>query len=196
MLDRILAHYGPEAKASRVALRTAVVGALDRIWPQERSRTSRLDPAPGPEIILDDIEELSPKNDIQRSLKPQALALVTDIAQTRWLMFEQQGSSISLPLLIVVVFWFTTTFIGFGLFAPRSATVIATLCVCALSISGAILLVLEMSSPFEGLVQISSAPVRGAVAHLAGCGKTNEFALGVTGIFEYHDGKSPRFFLR
>ena len=30
--------------------------------------------------------------------------------------------------------------------------------------------------------------------NLAGCGKTNELALGATGIFEYHEGKSPRFF--
>jgi hypothetical protein len=166
MLDRILAHYGPEASESRVALRTAVVSALDRVWPQERSGRSRLDPEPGRDVLLDDIDGLSPKNAIQRSLKPQALTLVIDIAQTRWLMFEQQGSSVSLFLLVVVVFWFTTTFIGLGLFAPRNATVIATLGVCALSISGAILLVMEMSSPFQGLAQISSAPVRNAVAHL------------------------------
>jgi hypothetical protein len=47
-----------------------------------------------------------------------------------------------------------------------SATVIATLFVCALSISEAIYLILELDRPFDGLLQISSAPLRSALEHL------------------------------
>jgi hypothetical protein len=43
---------------------------------------------------------------------------------------------------------------------------VATLCLCALSVSAAIFLVLEMYSPFSGVVQISNAPLRSALAHL------------------------------
>jgi arylsulfatase A-like enzyme len=46
------------------------------------------------------------------------------------------------------------------------ATVIATLFLCAVSVSGAIFLILEMYTPFEGVIQISSAPLRNALAHL------------------------------
>jgi hypothetical protein len=66
----------------------------------------------------------------------------------------------------VLVFWLVTIFISFGLFAPRNPTTIATLFVCALSVSGAVFLILEMYSPFQGLMQISSAPMRTALAQL------------------------------
>jgi hypothetical protein len=167
LLDRLLAHYGTEAKPSRTALKDVIVRGVDRLWPQERSAKSQVDPGSGFDTLFGSIEELSPRNDMQRSLKPQALAIVTDLGQTRWLIFAQQGTAISLPLLVVVVFWFTTTFVGFGLFAPRNATVIATLFVCSLSVSGAIFLVLEMSTPFGGLIDISSDPMRSAIAQLS-----------------------------
>jgi hypothetical protein len=89
-----------------------------------------------------------------------------DIGKMRWMMFEQAGSSVSIPLLAVLVFWLATIFASFGLFAPRNATTLATLFVCALLVSGAIFLILEMYSPFRGLMQISSAPLRNALAQL------------------------------
>lgn len=47
-----------------------------------------------------------------------------------------------------------------------NATVKATLFVGALSVSCAIFLILEMDRPFEGMLQISGAPLRNALAHL------------------------------
>jgi hypothetical protein len=88
------------------------------------------------------------------------------VGQARWLLFEQQGSSLSMPFLVVVVFWLTIIFVSFGAFAPSNATVVATLFVCALSVSGSIFLVLEMDRPFTGLIQISDAPLRHALAQL------------------------------
>ena len=65
-----------------------------------------------------------------------------------------------------MVFWLAVIFASFGLFAPRNATVIVTLFVCALSVSGAIFLILELDSPFSGLLQIPDAPLRNTIAHL------------------------------
>ena len=81
-------------------------------------------------------------------------------------MFQQRGSSLSTLFLVTVVSWLTIIFISFGLYAPRNATVIATLFVCALSVSGAILLILELDRPFEGLIQISPAQLRSTIAIL------------------------------
>lgn len=167
LLDRVLAHYGTGARVARGTLRVVVVQALDHIWPQEASGTPQLDPsAIHGEIVLDQIEDLTPATDRQRSLKPEAVALAMSVAQTRWLMFEQTGESISTPLLILLVFWFTITFVGFGIFAPPNATVIMALGLCALAVSGAIFVAMEMYTPFHGLVQISSEPLRTALAHL------------------------------
>ena len=63
-----------------------------------------------------------------------------------------------------MVFWLAVIFTSFGLFAPYNATVVVTLFLCALSVSGAIFLILELDSPFAGLMQISDAPLRNALA--------------------------------
>jgi hypothetical protein len=167
LLDRVLAHYGPETKEIREVLRGGVVQMLERIWPETRSQHAQLDPAMGKaEFLYDRIQELSPTNESQHSLQARALNMGINLAQKRWLMYEQQELPMSTPLLVVLVFSIAITFISFGLNAPSNATVIATLIVCALSISGMIFLILEMYRPFEGLIQISSAPLRSALAHL------------------------------
>jgi hypothetical protein len=65
-----------------------------------------------------------------------------------------------------LIFWLIIIFISFGLFSPFNGTVVASLFVSALSVSGAIFLILEMYSPYGGLIQISSAPLRAALAQL------------------------------
>jgi hypothetical protein len=78
------------------------------------------------------------------------------LGKMRWLMFEERSSSISMPLLAVLVFRLAIVFASFGLFAPSNATVITTIVLCALAVSGAIFLIVEMYTPFKGLIQISS----------------------------------------
>jgi hypothetical protein len=168
LLDHLLAHYGPPAEPARRALRATIQQTLVRIWPQEDApgdTTQRL-ASIGGEAVLDRIADLAPKTDLQTSLKPQALGIVISLGQLRWLMFEQGTSSISMPLLVLLVFWFTITFIGFGLFAPSNATVLIALGLCALAVSGAIFIMLEMYTPFSGLLQIPSAPLREALSLL------------------------------
>lgn len=164
-LDHLLAHYGPEADASRHTLRLAVEAALVRMWPSERSNSMRIDSVPG-ERLFDYVEALPVKNDAQKSLKSEALALTIDLGQVRWLMYEQNAESLSSPLLAVLIFWFMITFIGFGLFSPQNATVLVALALGALAVSGAILVMLDMYTPFQGIAQLSSAPLREALAQL------------------------------
>jgi hypothetical protein len=167
VLDRVLAHYGPETKEARDFLRSAVARMLDQTWSKDRAGQSQSEPrTAGGEVLFDKIEGLAPKDDAQRSLQAQALSIAMSIGQTRWLMYEQGVTSISMPLLIVVVFWLTALFTSFGIFAPRNAIVFASMFISALSVSGAILLILEMYSPYAGLIQISSAPLRAAFLHL------------------------------
>lgn len=167
VLDRIFAHYGPEADPPRQALRVAVERTLARMWPHEAA--PQLDPtAAGADKILDLVEDLSPKTDAQRSLKAEAIGLCINLGQVRWLMYAQSSSSVSTPLLVVLVFWFTITFLGFGLFSPTNPTVVVALGLCALAVSGAIFVMLAMYTPFEGLVQLSSAPLHAALAHMGG----------------------------
>ena len=70
------------------------------------------------------------------------------------------------PFLVVVIFWLTVTFTSFGLFAPRNATVVAVLAVSAMSVAGAVFLILELDGPFSGVIKVSSGPLRYALENL------------------------------
>jgi Protein of unknown function (DUF4239) len=168
LVDRVLAHYGPETKPARDLLRLSVAGMIARIWPDDPLENARLGPTTaGGELFFDKIQELTPQNDVQRSLQSEALKMSIDIGQARLLLFEQSGRSIPMPFLVLLIFWVTIIFLSFGLFAPRNATVVVTLFLCALSVSGSIFLIMELDRPFAGLIQISSAPLHNAIENIA-----------------------------
>jgi len=81
-------------------------------------------------------------------------------------MYEQGRTTVSMPLLVTLVFWLTISFTTFGLFTPVNATAITSICLSALSVSIAIVLIVEMYTPYKGLIHISGAPLRAALAHL------------------------------
>jgi hypothetical protein len=168
VLDRVLDIYGPETQETRAMLRKFVAYSLDHMW--SKNPLSPAPPLEGPpvgnEILYDKIQELSPKDDTQRSLQTQASSMMLDLAQMRWLVFAQMAGSVSNTLLIVLIFWVTIIFVSFGLFAPRNMTVITSLFFSALAVSGAILVMLEMYAPYSGLIQISDAPLRFALSRL------------------------------
>jgi hypothetical protein len=169
LLDRLLSSYGPETKEARELLRQTVASRLAAIWPEDRATRTRLDAS---ETVLADrgiearILQLAPQNDGQRWLQTQALRVGRDIMETRWLLLGSLGSSIPVQFLVVVVFWLMIIFGSFGLFAPRNATVVAVLFLCAVSVAGSLFLILEMDRPFEGAMSLSSAPWRYTLSHL------------------------------
>jgi len=168
LLDRALVHYGPETKEERDLLRNVATRILDQTWSKDSTSHSRLaSPPAGGDVLYDKLLALSPKDEIQRSLKAQALTIAMAIGQTRWLMYEQTVEPVSVPLLIVLILWLTTIFISFGLFAPANLTVVASFFASALAVSSAILLILEMYSPYAGLLHISSNTLRAAVMQLS-----------------------------
>jgi len=165
-LDRFLAHYGPEAKESRDLLRRVVADDITRIWPAERGGPQswvRTGDSAEPDGFYDKVLDLVPKTAAQRFQQTQALELMTKMANTRQLLREQAGGSMSWPFFVVLLFWLVALFIGFGLFARANATVVTALCVGALTVAGANFLILEMSRPYSGLIAISSAPMHNAL---------------------------------
>lgn len=166
-LDRVLANYGTEASDARALFRRTVEVIHQRMWPGKTSERPQLDPsASRGEAVYTAIQNLSPKNDLQTALKSQALSTATDLGQLRWQEFEQAESSISSPLLYLLTFWLAILFISFGLFSPSNGTVIAAMMLAAFSVAGAVYLILELSTPFSGIMQISDAPFIDAFKHL------------------------------
>jgi hypothetical protein len=140
-------------------------GRGGQLWLKDDSFPVVTAPAGGG-IVYEKIQGFAPKDDTQRSLQGQALSIAVDLGKTRWLMYEQAATSDSLPLLVVLVLWLTFIFVSFGLFAPFNGTIVTSLFVSALSVSGAIFLILEMYKPHSGMIQLSNAPLRAALVHL------------------------------
>ena len=166
LLDKILDHYGPETKEIRHLLRSSVATMLEMMWGQDRANRTHFAGPVESEAFFTKIQELSPHNDGQRFLQSQALSTVTKLSQTRLLMVAQETASVPMPLLVILVFWLALLFISFGLFVRPTAVVVVSLFASALAVCAAILLILDMYQPYAGLIQVSSAPLRAALAQL------------------------------
>ena len=166
LLDRILAHYGPEAKDCRARLREKLTLLLQQYWPEDRSGAVQIEPSADGEDLYEFIQGLSPKTEAQRSLQAAALKTSVDIAQARWLLVAQKSSAIPVPFLVILVFWLALLFANFSLFARPNATVVAALLLCGMSVAAAIFLIMELDRPFEGLIKLSSDPLHRALAQL------------------------------
>ena len=168
-LDRVLAQYGPETAEIRKAMKLALAGRIEMMWSQDQSQRACLeagDAARGAELLAGRLRGLTPQTDDQRWLRSRALDLSERVLEARWLVFAGHSGSVPVAFLVTLVFWLTITFASFGLFAPRNATVVTVLFVCAISVAGAAFLILELDGQFEGLITVSAEPLKYALAQL------------------------------
>ena len=166
-LDYYLSQYGPEAKELRVLLRQSTAAAIERIWPDEGAQGAvwaKMVAADETADLYNKIRELSPQNDGQKYLQTQALQIAADMMQTRWMLIEQSQINLPRMFLSVLSFWLIVLFVQFGLLAPRNRTALSAVFICALSMAGAIFLILELNHPLEGRIKISSAPMQKALS--------------------------------
>lgn len=162
LLDRALANYGPETKEAREQLRRTVVSGMDMFWPKEKSEGPGLrafERATSMEELQTMIRELNPTTDVQRELRTEAEKFSGEMLEARWLLISQAQHTIPTTFLVVLLFWLTILHISFGLLAPRNGTAITMLFISALSVSGAMFLILEMYQPLDGMIKVSSAPL-------------------------------------
>jgi len=166
-VDRMLGSYGPETQSAREQLHSLAEASLQSIWPNQESQGPQLNPTDTGQIFYNQLQLLQPKNEAQVAVKAAAISAAIGLRRTYWLMFlGSEGSSLSLPLLVVVVMWLTAIFVSFGLFAPRNNTVFVTLVVCAAAVSGAVFVTMAMYTPFSGVMKISSLPLRDALIRM------------------------------
>ena len=157
LVDQMLTKYGADAKAARTLLREIIPSATARIWRENVSGNgSTFVISETAERFYNAVEGLKPANAEQTSLKSRIIQLTTDMGRTRLLVFTQGEDAIPLPFFIVLVFWLVAIFASFSLFAEPGPIVIASTLVFALSVSSALFLIVDLSHPFQGLMQISN----------------------------------------
>ncbi len=167
LLNENLRDYGADAAVPRDALRRYTEQLLAAGWPPDGARPAALQDDDGEKLlqhVRESIRALAPRDDGAKWLQGKALDVNTDLLRERWLLIDQERPSVQNVVLAILVSWVTVIFAGFGLNAPRNATVIAAFLVCSLSIGGAIFLILEMDRPLDGVMRISSAPIETVLA--------------------------------
>jgi hypothetical protein len=169
-VDRLLRRYGPEAEGVGDLLRRYTAMKIQDLFPEEAAKLPSSE-QPRALAMLEELQDrlatLDANTPNQRWLQSQALQLVGTIMGTRWLLTEQQTTGIALPLLALVVFWLSLLFFSFGLFAPRNATAILALFLCALAVAGAIEMTQDLNMPFKGIIRMSSKPMKDALDEIS-----------------------------
>ncbi len=165
-LDRMLRWYGADADAARETLRHYAECKATDLFPEKPEDPVRVD-NPATYELLFRVEEmllsLHPAGPREQWLVGQAITLAGDIGNARWLLVQQEGQGIPGALVALVTFWLTLLFVSFGLFAPRKLMAALVLVLCALAVSGAVGLILDLETPFTGFVHNSPVPMRTAV---------------------------------
>jgi hypothetical protein len=159
LVDQMLIQYGPEAKTARTLLREIIPSATARIWRENiwgKGGGSAFVVSEMAERFYRAVEGLAPANAEQTSLKSRIIQLTTDMGRTRLLVFTQGDDAIPLPFFVVLVFWLVVIFASFSLFAEPGLIVVASTLVFALSVSSALFLIVDLSHPFQGFMQISN----------------------------------------
>ena len=170
LLDRLLRSYGEETATPRALLRRATERTLRDLWPGPDEPFVGIDDASAGTLLeqaQEMIEVLAPVDPRQSWLRQQALQSSLSLLRQRWLMIEQSGSSIRPAILTVLIMWTVAIFVSFGLNAPRNATVVVAFLIISMAIGGAVFLILEMDSQFQGLLRLSDLPLRIALAEMS-----------------------------
>lgn len=170
LLDRALADYGPETKEVRAFLLNAYKARMDQLFP-----TTSVDARPGPlerrplqvEQVETRLRALLPPSEAKRAHMERALQLLDQMANSGWVLtIEERDTALPTPMLVVLIAWLAAMFVGFGMLAPRNATVAVALLVGALAVSASIFLIEEMNHPLDGMIHISGIPLREALKFL------------------------------
>jgi hypothetical protein len=169
LLDRVMAHYGPETDEARAQLRKLLEKRLSRGWTAANADDISAGSAgefQEIEAVQSELRSLTPTTEPQKILQARALQVSGVVAEGHWLVVESAHEGLPWAFLAVLVLWLGLMFATFGLQAPPNATVISVLVVCALSVAGAIFLIVQMASPYQGIIHVSEDPIRYALTRL------------------------------
>jgi Protein of unknown function (DUF4239) len=169
LLNQTLANYGTDTAQPRAMLRNYVARALADNWPENKTAPIQMEDVEAGKLLNNvraAVLQLPGGNPFHDTLRADAVSLVEDALKTRWLLIERAESSIQPLFLEILIAWITLIFVGFGYTAPRNATVVTSFFLGATALAACIFLIVEMDTPFEGLITVSSMPMRNALAHM------------------------------
>jgi hypothetical protein len=179
-MDQCLRDYGPETAPIREQLQSYVAAVIASTWPDEKPPadvrypdTSKL-PLTGESPMLGaiinaagkEVLDLQPADAQRQRILNQCTQQYSDLIKSRWAVIEGARPSISTPFYWVLVFWLVILFACLGLTAPPDAMAVIVIALSAISITGAVFVILDLDLPYGGLFGIPSESMRNALADM------------------------------
>jgi hypothetical protein len=170
LLDRALVGFGEESRPARAQVR-AVLDRVVQLTDQRREDRRQDEARYSADLraitqLQQTILSMAAGNDAQTWYRTRSMQLSTDIAQNRVLTSERQDSTVPVALLVIVCGWVVVIYVGLGAFTVINKSVSVALGVCALAFACSIFIVLELDTPFSGVVGVSNKSVLRAQAEL------------------------------
>ncbi|MEW6125199.1 MAG: hypothetical protein AB1698_21550 [Pseudomonadota bacterium] len=165
-LEADLRHAGPEACTAQKMLADYTRAILAENWKDAPGLPRRQVETGSSDLLLEldnFVRNWAPTTTVLQEVRSSALTDLRSILTTRWTVSEEAAASVPAVFIVVLIVWLALIFISFGLFAPPNGVVIACFLLCAVSIGGALFLILEMSGPFDGFIAISPQPLVRAI---------------------------------
>ncbi len=159
-LDLALAEFGPETAPARARMKQQLQDLHDMVWGGNGNEAASAllvaEPIPHIKELDEYVASLDPKTPAQRQFAAAAAADIAVLEQTRLLISLQLASSVSWPLVVIVVSWALILFCGYGVLSRLNATTLTALGFGAFAVGSALFLILELSQPFTGVFRIPS----------------------------------------
>jgi ABC-type antimicrobial peptide transport system permease subunit len=160
-LNLALTEFGEETAPARARMKQQLQDVRDMVWGQNpmsaKDALKVSEPLAHLQALDEYVASLDPKTSAQKQFAAAAAADAAAIEQTRLLVSLQLASSVSWPLVVIVVSWALILFCGYGLLSRLNATTLTALGLGAFAVGSALFLILELSQPFTGVFRIPSA---------------------------------------
>jgi hypothetical protein len=159
-LNLALIEFGPETAPARARMKETLQGVHVMVWGGSAVPTARAlsvgEPLPHLQELDEYVASLDPKTPAQRQFASAAVgdaaAIELSACSSQW----QLASTVSWPLVVIVVSWALILFCGYGMLSRLNATTLTALAFGAFAVGSAIFLILELGQPFSGVFRIPS----------------------------------------
>ena len=180
-LDNCLRDYGAEGDTTRADIRRYTAAVIASTWPSETVSvgvtypdTSAM-PRVGANPVLADlmhrigteVSQLAHGEHADSKTADSCQDTYRDVLRARLAVIEDVQGKFSMPFYRIFTFWLMIVFANFGLMTPRHSLSIVSIGLCALSLSTAIFVIVDLSQPYTGFFGIPSASMRTALASMS-----------------------------
>ncbi|HME28055.1 MAG TPA: hypothetical protein VKI44_43165 [Acetobacteraceae bacterium] len=164
-LDGVLRRYGPDAQPARTMLKDLITGSYERVWRGNNHGATTMPSVEGADeqqmnglfLTLNALREAAPAE--RKYLMAKAGDLAESINNQYLQISLQLSNSLSWPFMTILVAWASLLFFGFGMLGRVNRASVVGLAVGAISVAAAIFLIVELSTPYSGLLRLSPTPV-------------------------------------